>query len=150
PNYEKSTVEVFSDFTTWWISHHGKLDTLLSAVHAQPSRTWRLCHRMEREADYAEKPSWSFWYEGRSEWSLGTLGLFNNRGFGFCASGDTEADMDLESLRPTPPGTLASFERLSRRIYQAQDILSLSQSILQGAQTIRKFEADAGRLPGRL
>lgn len=97
PSYEKSTIQVFSDFTKWWISYHGTLN-ILSAVHAQPWRTWMELSPLgaaPREFDYSQRPSWSIWYEGRSEWSLGTLGLFNNRGLGFCASGETRVDKDL-------------------------------------------------------
>lgn len=107
PNYEKTTIQVFADFTKWWISYHGTLD-ILSAVHAQPWRTWMDLSPLSdaaREFDHSQRPSWSLWYEGRSEWSLGTLGLFNNRGLDLCASGQTRVDQDLLLRQNT--GTLA-------------------------------------------
>ncbi|KAK3355927.1 heterokaryon incompatibility protein-domain-containing protein [Neurospora tetraspora] len=99
PSYEKNTIEVFSDFTKWWISCHDTLN-ILSAVHAQPWRTWMDLSPLgaaPHEFDHAQRPSWSFWYEGRSEWSLGTFGLFNNRGLDLCASAKTMIDVDLLS-----------------------------------------------------
>ncbi|KAK3395680.1 heterokaryon incompatibility protein-domain-containing protein [Sordaria brevicollis] len=108
PNYEKTTVEVFADFTRWWISHYGTLN-ILSAVHAQPWRTWMdlspLNSTALREFDHSQRPSWSLWYEGRSEWSLGTLGLFNNGRLDLCASEQTSVDQDL-LLSGSDTGTL--------------------------------------------
>jgi hypothetical protein len=39
PDYTKSTVQVFTDFTRWWIETNSSLG-ILSAVHAQPGRDW--------------------------------------------------------------------------------------------------------------
>lgn len=92
-SYHKFTSEVFSTFTKWWIMEHRSL-RILSVIQALEGRTW-VDNFFERKATSltAERPSWSWWYRGHSNWAVGILGLSAN--LPFHAAAGTTPDVDL-------------------------------------------------------
>ncbi|KAF2717438.1 HET-domain-containing protein [Polychaeton citri CBS 116435] len=77
PDYRKDIADVFADFTRWWIEENNSLQ-ILSSVHLSPGRTWQaLGHSMD-SAHSLERPSWSLWHDGKSNWARGTL-MFGQR-----------------------------------------------------------------------
>ena len=97
PNYSKSTIQVFEDFTRWWIMTNKSL-RILSAVHCSNGRTWQ---------DFSlpstvQRASWSLWYDGFSRWGRATLGLSSSSPYR--ASGATTPDdVLIQSTRQTLP-----------------------------------------------
>ncbi|KAG9227953.1 heterokaryon incompatibility protein-domain-containing protein [Amylocarpus encephaloides] len=108
PNYEKSVVLVYADFTRWWILHHRSL-RILSAVHTLTGRSWvntSSPHGSHNSFDLSQRPSWMLWHEGFSEWMNGTLALHDQ--CGYRASGCRVIDYELlRSLALTQPNNLA-------------------------------------------
>ncbi|KAE9372520.1 HET-domain-containing protein [Stipitochalara longipes BDJ] len=108
PNYEKNVVQVYADFTRWWILHHNSL-RILSAVHTLTSRSWANMfdpHGQESSFDLSQRPSWMFWHEGFSEWMHGTLALHDQ--CNYKASGNHGIDRDLlASMALTQPASIA-------------------------------------------
>ncbi|KAK4142229.1 HET-domain-containing protein [Dichotomopilus funicola] len=98
PNYSKDAIEVYADFTRWWIVRHASL-RILSAVHTIVGRSWvnktssYTAARSSGRFDLSQRPSWMMWHEGFSEWTRGTLGLHGQ--CGYRASGDRVLDTDL-------------------------------------------------------
>ncbi|KAL8741752.1 MAG: hypothetical protein Q9190_005676 [Brigantiaea leucoxantha] len=93
PDYSKSTSQVYSDFTWWWIDKYKSL-AILSAVHANAGRTWQglRCHTdLQAEPLSSDHPSWALSHSGDKKWATKTLGLSSL----FRASGDTTATLDL-------------------------------------------------------
>jgi hypothetical protein len=59
PNYEKSILQVYADFTRWWILHYNSL-RILSAVHTLCGRAWvniMGLHDLETGFDLSQRPS---------------------------------------------------------------------------------------------
>lgn len=96
PNYGKHTILVFADFTRWAISRHQSL-RILSAIHTLNGRSWISLEKSyvgETSFDISQRPSWSFWYEGRSEFVFGTLAA--HRSCNYKASGSNHpVDINL-------------------------------------------------------
>jgi hypothetical protein len=77
PNYEKNVLQVYADFTRWWILHHKSL-RILSAVRTLSGRSWVNIsgpRGFNTDFDLSQRPSWMLWYEGFSQWMHGTLAL---------------------------------------------------------------------------
>jgi len=80
PSYTKSLLQVYVDFTRWWVHHYGSLK-ILSAVHTLRGRSWLdfSAHNPSNDTRYnfesQEHPSWTLWTDGQSEWIYGTLAL---------------------------------------------------------------------------
>jgi hypothetical protein len=92
PDYRRSVSEVFSSFTKWWIVKHESL-RILSAIHALDGRAWQ-ANKWETTPKYdADQPTWSWWFRGRSNWSIGILGLKTDSSYR--ASADTKPDISL-------------------------------------------------------
>ncbi|KAI7780418.1 hypothetical protein LA080_016037 [Diaporthe eres] len=109
PNYGKNTIIVFADFTRWAISRHQSL-RILSAIHTLNGRSWISLEKSyvgETSFDISQRPSWSFWYEGRSEFVFGTLAA--HRSCNSKASGsDHPVDINLmDEVATTYPLCLA-------------------------------------------
>ena len=95
PNYKKNVIQVYADFTRWWILHHNSL-RILSAVHTLTGRSWVNMldpQGSDSSFDISQRPSWMLWHDGVSEWMHGTLALHNQ--FEYKASGDNSIDRDL-------------------------------------------------------
>ena len=96
PNYRKTVLQVYTDFSRWWIEYHRSLK-VLSAVHVLAGRTWLDLSTegspRNKEYDLAPRPSWTLWHIGRSEWIHGTLGLHDSRSYH--ASGDYKVDIEV-------------------------------------------------------
>ncbi|CAI6094252.1 unnamed protein product [Clonostachys chloroleuca] len=90
PDYNKSTEQVFADFSRWWIREKRSLD-ILSAIHSQQGRTWRQTLYESHGDDQLPHPSWALGSTGRSKWSKASLCAQ----FDFCATGKREADISL-------------------------------------------------------
>lgn len=131
PDYSKSTARVYADFTRWWIQHHKSLK-ILSAIHTLHGRTWLDMSgpNSSEKLDLSQRPSWTLWSSGRSEWQHATLALRSS--CRYRASGDRHVDLDLlASLRSTNPMTIAlkgirvnSIAKISPYRYYQQPILS--------------------------
>jgi hypothetical protein len=101
PNYKKSTSEVFTDFTRWWMGEYKSL-AILTAVHAAPGRTWlsMTCPSSRPLEPLStgvgdDYPSWALPYIGRARWIDRLHGIHSL----FHAAGDTEPTPD-----PCKPG----------------------------------------------
>ena len=92
PNYHKSTAQVFSDFTRWWIVAHRSL-RVLSAIQAEFGRTWQETSCIQTSYPVEGRPSWSLWYRGHSNWAKGILGLSADSPYH--AAADTTPDIDI-------------------------------------------------------
>ncbi|CAH0027674.1 unnamed protein product [Clonostachys rhizophaga] len=90
PNYNKSTEQVFADFSRWWIKEKRSLD-ILSAVHSQHGRTWRQTLYESDKDDQLMHPTWALGATGRSKWSKASLCAQ----FDFCSTGKKEPNVDL-------------------------------------------------------
>lgn len=90
PDYNKSTKQVFADFSRWWIREKRSLD-ILSAIHSQQGRTWRQTLYVSHGDDQLPHPSWALGPTGRSRWSKASLCAQ----FDFCATGKRGADTSL-------------------------------------------------------
>lgn len=99
PNYHKTTAEVFADFTRWWITHHKSL-RILSALQAELGRTWQETQCVGTTVDLSNRPSWSLWYRGHSNWAKSILGLAES--CRYSAGGKTEPDLDIIACSPHP------------------------------------------------
>jgi hypothetical protein len=98
PNYKKNVLQVYADFTRWWILHHKSL-RILSAVHTLGGRSWVNIsgpRGSNTDFDLSQWPSWMLWYEGFSQWMHGTLALHDQ--CEYHASEEREVDHDL--LKP--------------------------------------------------
>jgi hypothetical protein len=96
PDYSKSTMQVFTDFTRWWITAHKSL-RILSAVHTLRDRGWQQMSTTEPlDPSTLPQPAWSFWHGGTSSWSKATLGLLPDTPYH--ATGSTEPDLSLLEL----------------------------------------------------
>jgi hypothetical protein len=108
PNYEKNVLQVYADFTRWWILHHSSL-RILSAVHTLTGRSWVNMidpYGWESGVDLSQRPSWMLWHEGFSEWMHGTLALHDQ--CKYRASGNRSIDRDLlTSMILTHPTKIA-------------------------------------------
>jgi hypothetical protein len=94
PDYRRSVSEVFSSFTKWWIVKHESL-RILSAIHALDGRAWQ-ANKWETTPKYdADQPTWSWWFRGRSNWTIGILGLKTDNSYR--ASADTKPNISLIS-----------------------------------------------------
>jgi hypothetical protein len=95
PNYEKSILQVYADFTRWWILHHNSL-RILSAVHTLCGRAWVNImgpYDLDTGFDLSRRPSWILWHEGFSEWMHSTLALHEQ--CEYRAAGQQAIDHDL-------------------------------------------------------
>jgi len=95
PNYEKNVIQVYADFTRWWILHHNSL-RILSAVHTLTGRSWVNMldpHGSDSSFDISQRPSWMLWHDGVSEWMHGTLALLDQ--CDYRASADNSIDREL-------------------------------------------------------
>ncbi|CAG9982216.1 unnamed protein product [Clonostachys byssicola] len=90
PDYNKSTEQVFADFSRWWIREKRSLD-ILSAIHCQQGRTWRQTLYESRGDDQLPHLSWALGPTGRSRWSKASLCAQ----FDFCATRKREPDISL-------------------------------------------------------
>lgn len=98
PDYRKSTVQVFTNFTRWWIQEHKSL-RILSAVHTLRDRGWQQMSAGDQiDLSELDHPSWSFWYSGTASWAKATLGL--NYDSPHRASANTVPDLDLLQVSP--------------------------------------------------
>jgi Heterokaryon incompatibility protein (HET) len=108
PNYEKDVIQVYADFTRWWMLHHNSL-RILSAVHTLNGRSWvnmSSPRGSDNDFDLSRQPSWMLWHDGFSEWMHGTLALDDLCKFE--ASGQREIDCDLlKSVAIDQPNCLA-------------------------------------------
>ena len=107
PDYLKNTAHVYADFTRWWIQYHNSLK-VLSAIHTLHGRTWLNMSgpNSSQKLDLSQRPSWTLWSDGRSEWQYATLALRGS--CPYRASGDRLVDLDLlASSRSTNPVALA-------------------------------------------
>jgi hypothetical protein len=101
PDYTKSTVQVYADFTRWWIQSYRSLD-ILSAVHTLHGRTWAglsgsdLSPPPGSSVSQSEAPSWALGPDGRGAWRDATLAL-RATACPYSASGRNEVDLDLLS-----------------------------------------------------
>jgi Heterokaryon incompatibility protein (HET) len=94
PNYQKSIVETFSDFTRWWILERQSLQ-IFSAIQALEGRSW-LDNFWERAWKLnSGHPTWSWSYRGHSNWAVGILGLSAEPSYQ--AAADTKPDVKLIS-----------------------------------------------------
>ncbi|KIM95548.1 hypothetical protein OIDMADRAFT_170974 [Oidiodendron maius Zn] len=114
PDYSKSTARI------------------LSAIHTLHGRTWLDMSgpNSSEKLDLSQRPSWTLWSSGRSEWQHATLALRSS--CRYRASGDRHVDLDLlASLRSTNSMTIAlkgirvtSIAKISPYRYYQQPILS--------------------------
>ncbi|PMD57636.1 HET-domain-containing protein [Hyaloscypha bicolor E] len=108
PNYEKNVIQVYADFTRWWILHHNSL-RILSVVHTLTGRPWvNMSGPCGSDASFnlSQRPSWILWHEGFSEWMHGTLALHDH--CEYHASGHRPIDRDvLVSMALTLPTKVA-------------------------------------------
>jgi hypothetical protein len=80
PDYNKSAVQVYCDFSLWWIKKYQSL-RILSAVHTLRKRTWVDLsgdHTLRSDDDWLEsfdQPTWTLWSNGDSTWARATLAL---------------------------------------------------------------------------
>lgn len=100
PDYRKSVVQVYADFTRWWISHYKSL-RILSAAQTQTGRTWLdmndpAAHGGHGMADLSLRPSWSFWHEGRGSWKRSLLGLDERMPYNASAGRDLDTALLLQ------------------------------------------------------
>ena len=102
PDYKKTILQVYVDFTHWWIKHHRSL-RILSAIHTLTGRTWLDLSgpnsSEDDRFDLAQRPSWILWYDGRSEWMRCTLAL--NEPCEYSACGDCGVDVASTSSSNT-------------------------------------------------
>lgn len=93
PNYSKPVVQVFADFTRWWIATHKSL-RILSAVHTARDRGWeQMSSGAPADLDALGHPTWCFWYGGTASWAKATLSLSPDAPYR--ATGESVPDMDL-------------------------------------------------------
>ena len=97
PDYHKSTSEVFSSFTKWWIVKHQSL-RILSAIQALEGRTWHENFWGKTWKLGAQQPTWSWWHRGRSNWAIGILGLSVE--CPYRATADTKPDINIIMKSP--------------------------------------------------
>ncbi|KAL2060293.1 hypothetical protein VTL71DRAFT_9688 [Oculimacula yallundae] len=105
PNYHKTTIDVFSDFTKWWIVKNKSL-RILSAIHAEVGRTWQETSCVGASAPVLEegRPTWTLWYRGNSAWAKSSLGLSTSSAYCAAASTIPGIDMIIRSQgKPTLP-----------------------------------------------
>lgn len=95
PDYSKSTSQVYSDFTRWWINTYKSL-AILSAVQATSRRTWQSLEydqastnssTIASSSSSSDHPSWALAPSGNMRWATRTLGLHPR----FRATGNTLA-----------------------------------------------------------
>jgi len=107
PSYTKSLLQVYVDFTRWWVHHYGSLK-ILSAVHTLRGRSWLdfSAHNPSNDTRYSfesqEHPSWTLWTDGQSEWIYGTLALSDDS-ITYNACGDRpiyKELLDTSSINP--------------------------------------------------
>ncbi|KAK7216749.1 hypothetical protein V2G26_004752 [Clonostachys chloroleuca] len=97
PDYTKSAVRVYADFTRWWILQHRSL-RILSAVHALVGRQWLQLQAHDGNIPQQRSPSWALWSAGHSSWVRGTLAL-QDEVCVYSACGDRKTiDEDLLTL----------------------------------------------------
>ena len=117
PDYRKSTAKVFADLTRWWISTNKSL-RVLSAIHLSLGRTWQRLSPFQGASDTLKqngRTSWSFWHDGKSIWTRGTLGLASP--CPYSASGAHELDCNA-LWQATDPMVLCLYGRSVSKIYQ--------------------------------
>lgn len=97
PDYRKSVVQVYADFTRWWISRTQSL-RILSATQTQTGRTWlgMTGSAAHGRADLSRRPSWSFWHEGRGSWKRSLLGLDERMPYNTSAGRDLDMALLLQ------------------------------------------------------
>jgi hypothetical protein len=99
PDYNKTTAQVFCDFTLWWIREYRSL-RILSAVHTLRKRTWvdlSEDHSFRQDDDLFEpyqQPTWTVWSNGDSTWARGTLALNEPHAYRACR----ENSIDIQLL----------------------------------------------------
>ncbi|EFW98710.1 heterokaryon incompatibility protein [Grosmannia clavigera kw1407] len=73
PDYTKPVEQVFADLTRWLLLEQRSLD-VLSAVHAQPGRTWQALHCSSLAAPPSPaRPTWTLCPDGSKHWIHATL-----------------------------------------------------------------------------
>ncbi|KAG8162358.1 hypothetical protein KVR01_008123 [Diaporthe batatas] len=96
PDYSKPVVKVYADFTRWWIDRTRSL-RILSTAQIQAGRTWldmsNSSHGAHDRPGLSERPSWSFWFEGRSSWKQSLLGLDERASYNASAGRDLDASL---------------------------------------------------------
>jgi hypothetical protein len=93
PDYSKSVVQTFVDFTRWWILTYKSL-RILSAVHTTKYRGWeRMYSTPPIDMSILGHPSWCFWYDGIASWAKATLALSED--IPYRATRDSVPDMEL-------------------------------------------------------
>jgi hypothetical protein len=96
PDYTKTELQVFSDFTRWWIENNRSL-RILSVAHTQPGRTWIDMDGFDSSKhdayDFSCRPSWVIWHHGLSEWSHGSLAIHKEHNYN--ASGGRMIDIKV-------------------------------------------------------
>lgn len=104
PDYRKSVVQVYADFTRWWISHYRSL-RILSAAQTQTGRTWLdMTESAHGRAGLFQRPSWSFWHEGRGSSKRGLLGLDERMPYNASAG----RDLDTALLQQRDGGVVSA------------------------------------------
>jgi hypothetical protein len=99
PDYRRSTSEVFSSFTKWWIVEHRSL-RILSARQVLEGKTWQE-NFWGRASKYAgEQPTWSWWYRGHSNWAISLLGLSTD--CPYRAAAENKPDINLVKTSRDP------------------------------------------------
>ncbi|KAL1845543.1 hypothetical protein Daus18300_014506 [Diaporthe australafricana] len=93
PDYSKSVIGVYVDFTRWWIAEHQNLD-ILSAVHTLKDRGWqKMSSGPDVDLTKICHPTWCFWYGGAASRARSTLALGGSSTFS--ASGSSAPDLRL-------------------------------------------------------
>jgi len=108
-DYKKDVIEVYADFTRWWIVHHASL-RILSTMHTITGRSWVNKAGPYISAgsgfDLSRRPSWIMWHEGFSEWMQGTLALYDQCSYRASSGRDIDTDL-IQSTGMTRPMCLA-------------------------------------------
>lgn len=97
-DYSRSVAEVFARFTKWWILEHGSL-AILSAIQALEDRTW-MQTSLDRDPaglPAPRLPSWSWGYQGSSNWAVGLLGFVDPP-----YSASTSSIPDINTMASSP------------------------------------------------
>ncbi|EJT81067.1 hypothetical protein GGTG_01054 [Gaeumannomyces tritici R3-111a-1] len=104
PDYAKTTVQTYADFTRWWIIQARSL-RILSAVHTTRYRGWQQMTaddppELGTGPGLDDRPTWSFWHGGTASWAEATLGLSPDTKYR--AAGETVPDAQLLRLPHLP------------------------------------------------
>ncbi|KAK6086581.1 heterokaryon incompatibility protein [Seiridium cupressi] len=96
PDYKKPCIDVFVDFTRYWITKNKSL-RILSAIHADFGRTWQRMTWSSPKDLGQTRPSWSLWYTGNSSWAHTSLGL--SKTCRYQASGSAALEIEAPDSR---------------------------------------------------